>query len=48
MSKLAELYAQEITREGATLTLEDVPARLRQQVADAIARKEAEEGRADG
>jgi hypothetical protein len=37
MSKLVELYAKEITKEGATMTVADVPARLRDEVQAAVA-----------
>lgn len=38
-NKLVELYVGEITRPNATITIQDVPARLRQQVTDAIERQ---------
>lgn len=38
MSKLIELYVMELTREGATMTIEEVPAGRRKQVADAVAK----------
>ena len=41
MSKIAELYVRELTREGSTMTINDVPKKLRQQVEDAIAALEA-------
>ena len=37
MSKIVELYVRELTREGSTMTINDVPKKLRQQVEDAIA-----------
>lgn len=37
MSKIAELYVRELTREGSTMTINDVPKKLRKQVEDAIA-----------
>lgn len=36
MSALVELYVREITKEGATITIEDVPVRLREQVRVAL------------
>ena len=36
MSKLVELYVKEITKEGATMTVADVPAGLRGQVQAAL------------
>ena len=41
MSKLVELYVKELTREGSTMTINDVPKKLRKQVEDAIAAIEA-------
>ena len=41
MSKIVELYVRELTREGSTMTINDVPKELRKQVADAIAASEA-------
>lgn len=41
MSKIVELYVGELTREGSTMTLNDVPKKLRKQVEDAIAALEA-------
>ena len=41
MSKLVELYVKELTREGSTMTINDVPKKLRMQVEDAIAALEA-------
>lgn len=41
MSKIVELYVRELTREGSTMTINDVPKKLRQQVEDAIATLEA-------
>lgn len=41
MSKIVELYVRELTREGSTMTINDVPKKLRQQVEDAIAALEA-------
>lgn len=41
MSKIVELYVRELTREGSTMTLNDVPKKLREQVEDAIAAIEA-------
>lgn len=32
MSKLVELYVKELTKEGATMTIAEVPARLRDDV----------------
>ena len=40
MSKIVELYVKELTREG-TMTINDVPKKLRKQVEDAIAAIEA-------
>lgn len=37
MSKIVELYVRELTREGSTMTINDVPKKLRKQVEDAIA-----------
>lgn len=37
MSKIVELYVKELTREGSTMTINDVPKKLRKQVKDAIA-----------
>ena len=37
MSKIVELYVNELTREGSTMTINDVPKKLRKQVGDAIA-----------
>ena len=37
MSKIVELYVKELTREGSTMTINDVPKKLRKQVEDAIA-----------
>lgn len=36
MSKLIDLYVMELTKEGSTMTINDVPKRLRDQVAAAI------------
>ena len=36
MSKIVELYVKELTREGSTMTINDVPKKLRKQVEDAI------------
>lgn len=41
MSKIVELYVRELTREGSTMTTNDVPKKLRKQVGDAIAAIEA-------
>lgn len=41
MSKIVELYVKELTREGSTMTINDVPKKLRKQVEDAIAALEA-------
>ena len=41
MSKIVELYVKELTREGSTMTINDVPKKLRKQVEDAIAAIEA-------
>lgn len=41
MSKIVELYVRELTREGSTMTINDVPKKLRKQVEDAIAAIEA-------
>ena len=30
MSKIVELYVRELTREGSTMTINDVPKKLRQ------------------
>jgi hypothetical protein len=32
MSKIVELYVKELTREGSTMTINDVPKKLRKQV----------------
>ena len=31
MSKIVELYVRELTREGSTMTINDVPKKLRKQ-----------------
>lgn len=36
MSKIVELYVKELTREGSTMTINDVPKKLRKQVEDAM------------
>lgn len=41
MSKIVVLYVRELTREGSTMTINDVPKKLRKQVKDAIAAIEA-------
>ena len=41
MSKIVELYVRELTREGSTMTINDVPQKLRKQVEGAIAAIEA-------
>lgn len=41
MSKIVELYVRELTREGSTMTINDVLKKLRKQVEDAIAAIEA-------
>ena len=41
MSKIVELYVRELTREGSTMTINDVPKKLRKQVEDAIAALES-------
>lgn len=41
MSKIVELYVRELTRECSTMTINDVPKKLRKQVKDAIAAIEA-------
>ena len=41
MSKIVELYVKELTREGSTMTINDVPKKLRKQVEDAIAAPKA-------
>ena len=41
MSKIVELYVKELTCEGSTMTINDVPKKLRKQVEDAIAAFEA-------
>ena len=41
MSTIVELYAAELTRDGSTMTINDVPKKLRKQVEDAIAAIEA-------
>ena len=41
MSKIVELYVRELTREGSSMTINDVPKKLRKQVEDAIAATEA-------
>ena len=41
MSKIVELYVRELTREGSTMTVNDVPKKLRKQVEDAITAIEA-------
>lgn len=45
MSKLVELYVREVQRPDSGVTMEDVPTRLRAQVAEAIAAMAAETGR---
>ena len=40
MSKIVELYVRELTREGSTMTINDVPKKLRKQVEDAINNKQ--------
>lgn len=42
MSKLVELYVMELTKEGSTMTINDVPKRLRDQVAAAISAQAAD------
>jgi hypothetical protein len=41
MSRIVELYVKELTREGSTMTINDVPKKLRKQVEDAVAALEA-------
>ena len=41
MSKIVELYVRELTREGSTMTINDVPKKLRKKVEDTIAAIEA-------
>ncbi len=41
MSKIVELYVRELTHEGSTMTINDVPKKLRKQVEDTIAAIEA-------
>ena len=41
MSKIVELYVRELTRDGSTMTINDVPKKLRKQVEDTIAAIEA-------
>ena len=41
MSRVIQLYVKELNREGSTMTINDVPKKLRQQVEDAIAALEA-------
>ena len=41
MSKIVELYVKELTRAGSTMTINDVPKKLRKQVEDVIAAIEA-------
>lgn len=41
MSKIVELYVRELTREGSTMAINDVPKKLRKQVEDAIVAIEA-------
>lgn len=41
MSKIVELYVRELTCEGSTMTINDVPKKLRKQVEDVIAAIEA-------
>ena len=36
MSKIVELYVRDLTREGSTMTINDVPKKLRKQVEDAV------------
>ena len=43
MSKIVELYVRELTREGSTMTINDVPKKLRKQVEDAINNKQTGE-----
>ena len=35
MSKIVELYVKELTREGSTMTINDVPKKLREAAANA-------------
>lgn len=42
MNKLVELYVREINRPDGEITIQDVPVRLRTQVAEAIAELSAE------
>lgn len=44
MSKLAELYAKEITKDAAIMTIDDVPTKLREQVAAAVAEIQGQNG----
>ena len=41
MSKIVELYVRELTREGSTMTINDVPKKLRKHVEDDMAAIEA-------
>ncbi len=41
MSKIVELYVKELTREGSTMTINDVPKKQRKPGEDAIAAIEA-------
>ena len=41
MSKIGGRYVRELTREGSTRTINDVPKKRRKQVEDAIAASEA-------
>lgn len=45
MNKLVELFAREVQRPDSGVTIQDVPSRLRTQVATAIAEMTAEAGR---
>jgi hypothetical protein len=38
---MSKMYVRELTREGSTMTINDVPKKLRKQVEDAIAAIEA-------
>ena len=47
MSKIVELYVKELTREGSTMTINDVPKKLRKQVAIAAIEAAANAGTAE-
>ena len=46
MSSIVKLYVDEITKDGATMTIDDVPAGLREKVAAELSKLKAPEGAA--